>query len=64
MEDDLKVLKVEYLSKHCLDLSQILNLSLCEQTESKHCLKWWLPLMEDDLKILEGEFLLCLGDPT
>ena len=26
MEDDLKILKVEYLSSHLLDLNQILNL--------------------------------------
>ena len=30
MEDDLKILKVEYLSNHLLDLTQILNLSLDE----------------------------------
>ena len=28
MEDDLKILKVEYLSNHWLDFPQILNLSL------------------------------------
>ena len=28
MEDDLKILKVEYLSNHLLDPSQISNLSL------------------------------------
>ena len=32
MEDDLKVLKVEYLSNHLLDKTQILNLSLDDQT--------------------------------
>ena len=28
MEDDLKILKVEHLSNHLLDPTQILNLSL------------------------------------
>ena len=32
MEDDLKILKVEYLSNLLLDPSQILNLSLDDQT--------------------------------
>ena len=32
MEDDLKILKVEYISYHLLDHSQILNLSLDNQT--------------------------------
>ena len=57
MEDDHIISKVEYLSNHWLDLSQILNLSLGDQTESKNCLKWRRPTMEDDLKILEVEYL-------
>ena len=32
MEDDLKILKVEYLSKHLLGHTQFLNLSLDDQT--------------------------------
>ena len=44
MEDDLKISKVEYLSKHWLDLSQILILSLGDQTERK--IAW----NEDDLQ--------------
>ena len=32
MEDDLKILKVEYLSNHWLDVTQIWNLSLGDQT--------------------------------
>ena len=28
VEEDIKILKVEYLSNHCLDLPQILKLSL------------------------------------
>jgi hypothetical protein len=32
MEEDLKILKVEYLRKHLLDQTQILNLGLDDQT--------------------------------
>ena len=35
MEDDLKILKVEYLRNHLLDHTQIFNLSLGDQTEIK-----------------------------
>ena len=35
MEDDLKILKVEYLSYHLLDLPHILNLRLMNQPKSK-----------------------------
>jgi hypothetical protein len=44
MEDDLKILKVEYLSNHWLDLPQISNLSLGDQTKIKNT---W---NEDDLQ--------------
>jgi hypothetical protein len=40
MEEDLKTLKVEYLSKHCSDLIQILNLS---QLMGKQDLNWSWP---------------------
>ena len=40
MEDDLKILKVEYLSNHLLDNSQILNLSLVDQTIFYKSFKW------------------------
>jgi hypothetical protein len=33
MEDDLKILKVEYLSNHWLDLPQISRLGLGDQTK-------------------------------
>ena len=33
MEDDLKILKVEYLRNHLLDHTQIFNLSLYNQTK-------------------------------
>ena len=35
MEDDLKILKVKYLSNHSLDPPQILNLSSGDQTKIK-----------------------------
>jgi hypothetical protein len=44
MEDDLKIFKVEYLSNHWLDLPQISNLSLGDQTKIKNT---W---NEDDLQ--------------
>jgi hypothetical protein len=36
MEDNLKIEKVEYLSNHWLDLTQILNLSSGDQTKIKN----------------------------
>ena len=36
MKEDLKILKVEYLSNHWLDFPQILNLSLGDQTKIKN----------------------------
>ena len=42
MEDDLKILKVEYLSNHWLDRTQILNLDLTKP----YCTN---PLHEDNL---------------
>ena len=50
MEEDLKILKVEYLRKHLLDQTQILNLCLDDQTISYKSLKCRLPPMADDLK--------------
>ena len=43
MEDDLKILKVEYLSYPLLDLPHILNLRLMNQPEFK------IDVNEDDL---------------
>ena len=57
MEDDLKILKVEYLSNHLLDPTQILNLSLDDQTILYKFFEWRQPPMEDDLKILKVEYL-------
>ena len=57
MEDNLKILKVKYLSNCLLDHTQTFNLSLYGQTKSCKSLKWRRPLMEDDLKILKVEYL-------
>ena len=57
MEDDLKTIKVEYLSNHLLDHTQILNLSLDDQTRFDKFLKWRWPSMEDNLKIFKVEYL-------
>ena len=51
MEDDLKILKVEYLSNHLLDHTQILNLSLDDQIILYKFFKWRQPPMEDDLQL-------------
>ena len=65
MEDDLKILKVEYLSIPLLDHAQILNLSLHDQTILYKFFKSRSPPMEDDLKILKVEYLSNgLLDPT
>ena len=45
MEEYLKILKVEYLSNHLLDHTQILNLSLYDQTIFRQ-----RPPMEGDLR--------------
>jgi hypothetical protein len=52
MEDDLKILKVEYLSNHWSDIILILNLSYGGQTKVNRSLKVKTTPMEDDLKIL------------
>ena len=52
MEDDLKILKVEYISNHLLDLTQILNLSLDDQIILYKFFKWRRPSMEDDLQLM------------
>ena len=57
MEDDLIIIIMEYLSNHWSDLSQILNLSLSDQTKLSKGFKGRWPPMEDDLKILKVENL-------
>ena len=50
MEEDLKILKVKYLSNHWSDLTPIWNLSLQNLTKGYKGVKWrWTP-MEDNLK--------------
>ena len=56
MEDNLKKLKVEYLSNHWSDLPKILKLCLGNWTKIR-CLKRRRPPMEEDLKILKVEYL-------
>ena len=53
MEDDLKILKVEYLSNYLLDHSLILKECLYDQALFCKSFKWRRPTMEDDLKILK-----------
>ena len=43
MEEDLKIIKIEYLSNHWSDIPQIFNLSLGDQTKN-------IPLNEGDLQ--------------
>ena len=51
MEDDLNILKVEYLSNHLLDHIQILNLSLDDQTMFYKSSQWRRPQMGDNLRL-------------
>ena len=57
MEDDLKILKMEYISNHLLNHSQIRNSSLDDQTVFYKSLKWRRHQKEDDFKILKREKL-------
>ena len=57
MEDDLKILKVQYLNNRLLDLPQLLNLILGDHIKIENYFKWRQPPMEDDLKILKVEYL-------
>ena len=58
MEDDIKILKVEYLNKHWSDLPQILNFSTGDQTKIKNAwneedLQWKTTSKYQKLNILE-----------
>jgi hypothetical protein len=72
MEDELKIIKVKYLSNRLLDPTQILNLCLDDQTISYKSFKWRQPPMEDNLNIFKVKHLrdstqilnLCLDDQT
>ena len=55
MEEDLKVLKVEYLSNCLLYHTEILNLNLDDQTTFSKSSKWRRTSAEDDLQILKVE---------
>ena len=57
MEEDLKILKVEYLSKHWPDSPQILNLSLGDQTKIKNAWNEDDHKIEDDPKVLKVQYL-------
>ena len=57
MKDDLKILKVEYLSNHWLDLTKIWNFSSVDQNKLYKYFKCKLPPMEDNLKIFKVEYL-------
>ena len=50
-EDNLRILNMEYLSNHWLDLTHILNLSLGDQNKGYKCFKWSQLPMEDNIKI-------------
>ena len=54
IEDDLKILKVEYLSNQLLDHTQIFNLSLDDQTIFLQIFKIKTTPMEYNLKIKSG----------
>ena len=55
MEDNLKILDVEFLTNHLLDHTQILNLSLDDQSIFFKSSKWRQTPMEDNFKILTVE---------
>ena len=57
MEDDFKILKLEYLSNHLMDHTQILNLSLDDQTILYKSFELRQPPMEDDLKLFKVDYL-------
>ena len=57
IEDNLQILKIEYLSNHWSDLPQFVYIRLGDQTKIKNCLTWRLTPMKDNLKILTVEYL-------
>ena len=54
MDDDLNILKAEDLRNLLLDLPQLLNLSLCDQTKNENFLQWGQPSMEADLENIKS----------
>ena len=75
MKDNFKILKLEYLSNHRSDLTQI-QVKIKNQTKIENYLQWRRPPIEDDLEVLDVEYLsnhwsyltqiwnLRLGDQT
>ena len=57
MEEDLKILKVEYLSNHWSELPHKFWINFRGPNKRKQCLKWRRPPMEDNLKILNADYL-------
>jgi hypothetical protein len=57
MEDDLKILNLEYFSNHRSDLIQILNFVYWDQTKVYRSPKLKTTPMEDDLKILNVDYI-------
>ena len=68
MEDDLMILKLEYLSNHWMDLPQMCNLSWGDQTKVENCLnednlQWKTtyngrcPPMKEDLEYLSNHLI-------
>ena len=57
MEDDLNILKLEYLNNHWSDVIQIWNLNFGDQSKGSKYFKWRQTLTEDDLKTLKLEYL-------
>ena len=57
MEDDLKSLKLEYLSNCWQDLTQIWNLRLSDRTKLYQYFKWRQPPMQDDIRISKVKYL-------
>jgi hypothetical protein len=57
MEDNLKILNVEYLNNHWSDFIQILNLCEGDQTKVYRSFRLKTTPMEDDLKISNVEYI-------
>ena len=51
IEDDLKISKVEYLSNHLKDPTQMLKLSLDNQIIMYKFFKWRQPPIEDNIQL-------------
>jgi hypothetical protein len=56
MEDDLKIWKVEYISNHWLDLTQIWNLSYWDQTKVQKGIKGRRPPIEADIQKMTTKY--------